>query len=563
MSPIEIAINDLEFRSNSDIQTRKMRKSASLRKSLTEIRKSFESKTTPTKKSAEEDGEASKSFSEALDRNLSAFKARQAEAIQQSLRIAETLKSMQEEANRNSLEKLRTQIEEIQAAAEPAKALLALNYDSELFTQAAKVVKIADEKVDKRKKCLESLRLSEVADFDDVDITVANLRRFASALEPEVQRIEQQRLKAEEDAKKAEEEEQRRKAEEEAKKAKEEEEKRLELERRKQQEQIQVPAAASIVQKDLLPIGSERNLNRYQALANLKAECQALSQQVDKVFKSDCLKAVNTPVNAISVVSADHLKDNLVKLQLLLRGQTVEVADRPFAASNPSQVVYIKNVLAKKFVSQGLDVVNSKPEYAFAYAVAIAALWHEFPDFGQLFLAHLFDACPYLLPLNLIDQRIEGEDETDFFRRIGYRVIDGNKETQDKFIGRMSGAAILYVAVSLAWLPKANEDNDHPHGLGNVWSWIAATVNVKPIEDVTASLLRVVIETAGSELFENYGIQFKKLLLFIKEEYLQRIRSLNPNSWSGPIERLEALLDKAIAEGNIKKPEKQLSQGFI
>ena len=42
--------------------------------------------------------------------------------------------------------------------------------------------------------------------------------------------------------------------------------------------------------------------------------------------------------------------------------------------------------------------VSAKPEYAFAMAQVVVALWAEFPDFGQLFTACLYETCPYLVP---------------------------------------------------------------------------------------------------------------------------------------------------------------------
>ena len=34
----------------------------------------------------------------------------------------------------------------------------------------------------------------------------------------------------------------------------------------------------------------------------------------------------------------------------------------------------------------------------FPYASVVVAMWTEFPDFGALFLAHLYQACPVLVP---------------------------------------------------------------------------------------------------------------------------------------------------------------------
>ncbi len=120
-----------------------------------------------------------------------------------------------------------------------------------------------------------------------------------------------------------------------------------------------------------------------------------------KRFKFACQKAVSTPVNAVSATSSAHLRDKLDKLRSLLAGEAVEVGaggQRLSAAQHPLGVAFCMDVAARKLVGQGEEVVSSKPEYAFSMGTVVASLWAEFPDFGRLFLAHLFEACPYLVP---------------------------------------------------------------------------------------------------------------------------------------------------------------------
>ena len=84
--------------------------------------------------------------------------------------------------------------------------------------------------------------------------------------------------------------------------------------------------------------------------------------------------------------------------------QDIEVVNKSnyvnslFQASNEAELVYTKNLLAKKFVSHGEEVVNSKPKNAFIAASMVVALWSQHADFGQLFMAYLLDSCPYLIP---------------------------------------------------------------------------------------------------------------------------------------------------------------------
>lgn len=61
---------------------------------------------------------------------------------------------------------------------------------------------------------------------------------------------------------------------------------------------------------------------------------------------------MNIPVNAISPVSAAHLRDKLQKLSLLLSGQPVVIGDgiRVAASQHPAGIPFCKDLLAKKFV---------------------------------------------------------------------------------------------------------------------------------------------------------------------------------------------------------------------
>ncbi len=279
---------------------------------------------------------------------------------------------------------------------------------------------------------------------------------------------------------------------------------------------------------------------------------------------------MNTPVNAISAVSSAHLKDKLEKLRSLLSGTAPEltVLDKPLAS--PDDVNFCKGVLAKKLVAQGAEVVSSKPEFAFSMATVAATLWAEFPDFGSLFLAYLMEACPYLAPPCPVQKNkgsINEAAKTDHYRSLGYLVAeDGQVEKQEKFVKRMSGLARLYAAVCVARLGKSQSNNPHPHGVGHLWTWLAATANdpLGPVNDVTATLIYDVLEVAGNQLAEDYGKIFVKQLVMIYKDFFPKIKEATLEGSGGPVSRLEIFLQKALAAGGmIAKPSKQLRPDFI
>lgn len=83
-----------------------------------------------------------------------------------------------------------------------------------------------------------------------------------------------------------------------------------------------------------------------------RAQVQPLLDDINmKKFRFNCQKAVNTPVNAISAVNAQHLEDKFIKLKQLLSGMQVVAGDVQFsAAEHPRGVLYCTILLAKKFV---------------------------------------------------------------------------------------------------------------------------------------------------------------------------------------------------------------------
>lgn len=102
---------------------------------------------------------------------------------------------------------------------------------------------------------------------------------------------------------------------------------------------------------------SPERLAHYTDVTNFyeeqRAQVQPLIDDVNwKTFRFNCQKAVNTPVNAISAVTAHHLQDKYDKLAGLLSGSTVNTTGNAqfSAAEHPLGIQYCTLLLAKKFV---------------------------------------------------------------------------------------------------------------------------------------------------------------------------------------------------------------------
>lgn len=112
---------------------------------------------------------------------------------------------------------------------------------------------------------------------------------------------------------------------------------------------------------------------------------------------------------------------------------------------------------------------------AFPIAAVIVALWNEHPDFGELFLAHLYKTCCVMVPsfkLRKCSDTIE-----NYRIYLGYKNLDNDMEEQDKFLKRMSGLMRLYASITVT-KQRRGITKHHPHGLQYAWRWLAAILNL-------------------------------------------------------------------------------------
>ncbi|XP_072929756.1 uncharacterized protein Gle1 [Epargyreus clarus] len=308
---------------------------------------------------------------------------------------------------------------------------------------------------------------------------------------------------------------------------------------------------------------SQKNYAHYVSLRDFLLEYESRFKELlvdpnHKKFRFDCQKAVNTPVNAISPVSAMHMKDKFDKLSVLLRGETVQVLDTfVTAAQHPQGLFYCTALLAKKIVRQGDLLVSSNPEAAFPLASVTVALCSQFPEFSKLLEANFHKECPYLVPMFLPQK--EGQTDKEFYMARGYTYnAEGVVEKHDKFLKRMSGIFRLRCAFWIAKTPRyVNAPN--PHGLNQAWQWLASFINLKPEPDICATLLHDFFTVCGSEFFKYYKHQFSKIIKLISTEYFAILADIDEG---GPKTRLEVFLQNVLKTGQIAPPSGLSSSSF-
>lgn len=327
-----------------------------------------------------------------------------------------------------------------------------------------------------------------------------------------------------------------------------------------------VPTASAVVTPDMQPTNCAHPLGRYVAaigtLNNTVDSYKDLSTDLSlKSYRAAFKMAINAPVNSISAQSGSQVYDKLNRLSAILSGRQVDLTNgRRFSVNEHHRgEIFCMDLLAQKFVSQGEKQVSSSHVAAFPISAVIVGLWKEFPTFGELFLAHCYVKCPYLVPYHL--PRSEGQSDIDYYSGLGYNVVDNVLEQQDKFLERMSGIVRLYAAVVQSQLPSGNELS-HPHGIECGWRWLACILSTDPLPDITATVIFDFLEVCGHSLQLTYGKQFRKLLMTLCQDYLHRIQAVTVKGSGGPITRLETFLQECISRGSIKQPEGILPQNF-
>ncbi|XP_037061525.1 nucleoporin GLE1-like [Peromyscus leucopus] len=328
------------------------------------------------------------------------------------------------------------------------------------------------------------------------------------------------------------------------------------------------PGPAGTQNEDLPVKVQDSTMQWYQQLQDASAKCvlafEGLTSSKDsqaQKIKMDLQKAATIPVSQISTIAGSKLKEVFEKIHSLLSGKPVESGGRSVSVTlNPQGLDFVQYKLAEKFVKQGEEEVASHHEAAFPIAVVASGIWELHPKVGDLILAHLHKKCPYSVPFYPAFK--EGMALEDYQRMLGYQVADSKVEQQDHFLKRMSGMIRLYAAIIQLQWPYGKRQEAHPHGLNHGWRWLAQILNMEPLPDVTATLLFDFLEVCGNALMKQYQVQFWKMILLIKEDYLPRIEAITSSGQMGSFIRLKQFLEKCLQRREIPVPKGFLTSSF-
>ncbi|ALC41962.1 CG14749 [Drosophila busckii] len=320
------------------------------------------------------------------------------------------------------------------------------------------------------------------------------------------------------------------------------------------------PATGSISSSYVHPVRLAY-YNEINALYQSKVDAvkPLQSDEAWKKYRTNCQRTINVPLNAITAASGQHLTNNFNKLYTFFAGQPVKTTDGSTITINDHPLArdYCILLMAKKFVSQTDTAISSNPQAAFPFASVIVTFWKLLPDFGKIFLAYMYKESPYLVPYVIPQQ--QGQTPEQYLKTMGYRLSDTNElEKPDMFLKRQTGIARLYAAVIITQGRQADGPKQC-FGLEEAWSWLVHIMLVKPLPDISATMIMEVLQTLGFELWRTYGKNFLKLLVFIQTYYMPQLSAYDEG---GPKSRLEMLLAKFLRERQIPQAVGVLPPNF-
>lgn len=70
------------------------------------------------------------------------------------------------------------------------------------------------------------------------------------------------------------------------------------------------------------------------------------------------------------------------------------------------------------------------------------------------------------------------QSDQDYYKSLGCKYSDdGTPEEPEQFWKRLGGIMYLYASI-LVTKQRQGVNKPHPHGIGNAWRWLAATLNI-------------------------------------------------------------------------------------
>ncbi|KAI1293636.1 Nucleoporin GLE1 [Halotydeus destructor] len=306
-------------------------------------------------------------------------------------------------------------------------------------------------------------------------------------------------------------------------------------------------------------VGHHEFLNQFDK--NLE---QFIADPAVKAYRLTLQQFIRTTINTISSGSNEHLKDKYRRLSSLLEGNVLEFQEKRFKATDhPESLNFCISFAVKTFLSVGGKQVQSVPKAAYPMAAIIVLIWQKYPLFGKVFLASLYEKCPYLSGYYPV--RESGDSDVAYLIACGYIYGSDNEtlETEESFHNRMRALTRIYGAII-----QSSITDIHPHGPGQGWECLSKLLNQDPRPGTTAAILHAFLTSSMFKMLTTYRKQMVKLIAFIHSDYIKRIETVSVHEVKKQsLVQLKMFLDDVLKKMNRNqaslKPEGVLPDYFF
>ncbi|WJX33576.1 hypothetical protein P8452_21769 [Trifolium repens] len=194
---------------------------------------------------------------------------------------------------------------------------------------------------------------------------------------------------------------------------------------------------------------------------------------------------------------------------------------------------------AEIFVKKVVSSCASPGSAPFAIAYVIVLVTSEVPYVMDLLLAELHRACLYTVPKHMVYKKSIFQSKEAYFRSIGYREDSEKLESTEDYLKRLESYMKLYGALVQTEIPNIR----NLHGLQEGWAWLARFLNSMPANLYTAVSLDTFLQMAGFALFKRYKSQFVKMLNVISDKFLVDLKSHNAPESTKIVANIQAYIE--------------------
>jgi len=271
-----------------------------------------------------------------------------------------------------------------------------------------------------------------------------------------------------------------------------------------------------------------------------------------KQFRSDISLFIRTQINSISNSDKEHLNSKTRMLYNLFIGQQVSYLNRVIQTSqHPNGQSYSMDLAAQTFVTVGTRLVNSVPAIAKSMATVIndIIIKNNLQQFRKYILGNLQERCPFLVPFyprrsdfTSVTRKEDQSNEMKYKIACGYNYDSKTKslESSEKYYARMRSMVLIYASIL-----AQHEDKSLS------WTWLVSFLSLTPEPVITSTILEAYLQEISKPMSRAFGRQYKKLIDFIKTDYMYMIEQVTEKSERQSLIKLKNQLDD---ESNLFAP---------